>query len=113
MTRFASSDIQGHTNSECPSGGHYKTIANPKDVAKGLAPEYKEEYLVIDCPVCEPGLVMKDSWSDDELTRPLTRKEQAEAEKLEKAGMREQALMASAMAELAHERVAANAGRGK
>ena len=104
--RYASSDITSFTNAACPTGGHSRTVSNPKEVRKGAAPEYADERLVIDCPACEPLCVGKDSWSGDPLDIPLTQKEKQELEALEKQGLRQQALMAQALADLAHERVA-------
>lgn len=104
MTKYASSDITSLTNAQCPTGGHQRVISNPKDVAAGLPVEYADERLVIDCPACEPLCIAKDSWSDDPTNIPLTKAEQATADKLEKEGMRQQATLGAALADLANER---------
>lgn len=112
MTKYASSDITGHFNAQCPKGGHRRKVLNQREVNKGGDPIFEEDpvvgnHLVVNCPVCEPGLLGKDSWSSDPLNIPLTPKEQAEAAKQEKDGLKASALMAEALAELAHERISA------
>lgn len=112
--KIASSDITGHYDALCPTGGHYRKIANAYEAARGAVPEYEEHpkygnHLVVECPVCEPNLIGKDSWTSDPHNIPLTADEKAEATRLEKEGLKQSALMAQALAELANERVASRA----
>lgn len=106
MTKYASSDITNVTNAQCRTGGHARVITNPKEVAKGGIPEYEGERLIVDCAECEPILRGKDSWSSDPTNIPLTPSEKAEADKLEKDGLKTQALMTGALAEMARDFVA-------
>lgn len=109
--RYASSDIKGFFNKDCPQGGHVREIANLKEVQrKNAEPVYADERLIIDCIHCEPLLNAKDSWTGDPTEIPLTKMEKFEADKLEKQGMKDMAVMGQAMAEMVRERVAANSG---
>jgi hypothetical protein len=105
MTRYASSDITSFTNKDCPEGGHSRKIVNGPAVRRGAEPEY-EERLIIDCAFCEPLLTKKDSWSGDPSDIPLTPSEKAAATALEKQGLKDTALMAQALAEVARDKVA-------
>lgn len=107
--RFASSDITSFSNGACPEGGHQRKIKNIKEVAKGEAPIYADERLVIDCPACEPLLNAPDSWSGDELAIPLTRAEKLAAKKAEDEAMMVNAQFAAALAQSAREHIAAGA----
>lgn len=105
MTLYASTDITGHYDITCPTGGHARKVINATDVRKkGAKPIYEGDRLVIDCTHCEPYLGrLHDSWSSDPNDPALLSQEERNAAEVAK----EQGLAVTA--ELANALVAAAA----
>ena len=111
MTRYASSDIHSFMNANCPSGGHMRKITNQREVNKGADPIYADERLVVNCPVCEPLLRAKDSWSSDPMNVPLTESERLAEEARERQVAKDRIVADQAQAEMAREWLAEKAPR--
>ncbi len=96
MALAASSDIVS-VSAYGNCAGHSRTISNAAAVAKGAAPEYKEDRLVINCPVHEALLrTRKDSWGS--VTKPpLTDAEKEEAEQQKTSGLDAISVLANAL----------------
>lgn len=109
MTKYASSDISGFYNGNCPKGGHARKVSNQREVNRGAKPVYADERLVVDCPVCEPLLTAKDSWSSDPLSVPLTEAEKLAEEVREREVAKQRIIADQATAEMAREWLAEKA----
>ena len=93
MTMYARSDITDFSG-VLPCGGHAREVLNEVEVRKGADPKYGSR-LVVDCPLCEPTLLLAEqlvwdqekkcevnigTWAADPSNIPMTGAEKRLAE---------------------------------